>query len=157
MFHTIIWATDGSAAADHALPLVRDLAAAPARLLVVHADELLAGRAGGMPVAVNEDELQVKIEGQVAELREAGIEVDLRVSKGMQARAAHVIADLAAAERADLIVVGTRGHGPVAGLLLGSVTQRLLHLAPCPVLAVPPAVGGSDRAVAAAGGARARA
>ena len=40
---------------------------------------------------------------------------------------------------AELIVLGTRGHSPVAGLLLGSVTQRLLHIARRPVLAVPEA------------------
>jgi nucleotide-binding universal stress UspA family protein len=48
-----------------------------------------------------------------------------------------MIADLAREIDADAIVVGTRGHSPVAGLLLGSVTQRLLHIAPCPVVAVP--------------------
>jgi len=40
----------------------------------------------------------------------------------------------------DLVVVGTRGHGRVAGMLLGSVTQSLLQVAPCPVVAVPPHV-----------------
>jgi nucleotide-binding universal stress UspA family protein len=40
-----------------------------------------------------------------------------------------------------VIVVGTRGRTPLAGLVLGGVTQRLLHIAPCPVLAVPPEHG----------------
>lgn len=34
--------------------------------------------------------------------------------------------------------MGTRGYPAIGGLLLGSVTQRLLHIAPCPVLTVPP-------------------
>jgi nucleotide-binding universal stress UspA family protein len=49
-----------------------------------------------------------------------------------------VIAQIAEKTGAEVILIGTRGHAPVAGLLLGSVTQRLLHIAPCPVLAIPP-------------------
>jgi nucleotide-binding universal stress UspA family protein len=42
-----------------------------------------------------------------------------------------------AAEGADLLVVGTRGHGGFSGLLLGSTSQQVSHHAPCPVVIVP--------------------
>jgi nucleotide-binding universal stress UspA family protein len=38
---------------------------------------------------------------------------------------------------ADLLVAGSRGYGPVARVLLGSVSTQLAHKAPCPVLVVP--------------------
>lgn len=43
---------------------------------------------------------------------------------------------LAAAQNADLLVVGSRGHGGFTDLLLGSVSQQCAHHAPCPVVIV---------------------
>lgn len=50
--------------------------------------------------------------------------------------AAEQILEVAKDDQADLIVVGSRGHGRLAGLLLGSVTQKVVALAHCPVLVV---------------------
>ena len=49
---------------------------------------------------------------------------------------AHEIAKAAAAENADLIIVGTHGRGAIAHLLLGSVAEKVVRSAPCPVLTV---------------------
>ena len=140
MFKKIVWATDGSEDADRALVLVSQLASeGGGEVLVVHCRELtLPGKAGGrQTLAANEPELEKKIEGQVAELCGGGVSATLRVETTSVGGAAHVIGDLASEDHADLIVVGTRGRTALVGLLLGSVTQRLLHIAACPVLSVP--------------------
>jgi nucleotide-binding universal stress UspA family protein len=66
-----------------------------------------------------------------------GIDTSVEMASDMMGGPAHAIAEIADRLPADLIVVGTRGHSTVTGLLLGSVTQRLLHIAHRPVLAVP--------------------
>ncbi len=59
------------------------------------------------------------------------VQVCPRVVEG---RAGQVLAE--AAESADLLVVGSRGHGGLAEALLGSVGQYCVHHAPCPVLII---------------------
>ncbi len=51
-------------------------------------------------------------------------------------RPANSLVDLAAERGTRAIVVGHRGMGPIRGAVLGSVTYRVLHSAPCPVLVV---------------------
>jgi nucleotide-binding universal stress UspA family protein len=156
MFKTIVWATDGSESADRALPYVKSLARDGAALVVVHAIEsFVTGYSKGLPIYGDTDDVRAKIERQVDELRSDGAAVDATVINADTRRPAELIADTAREAEADLIVVGTRGHTAIGGLLVGSVTQRLLHVAPCAVLAVPPAVREDEVATAPAAGATA--
>lgn len=141
MYSKVIWATDGSDAADRALAHAKAAAAdSQTPLLVVYCEEFtMPGKSGvSLPDRGDEADIEAKIERQVAELSSNGVTATLEKVRSMVGGAAHAIAGVATRDRADLIVVGTRGRTRLGGLLLGSVTQRLLHIAPCPVLAVPP-------------------
>jgi nucleotide-binding universal stress UspA family protein len=139
MASTIVVALDGSEASERTIPVLRQLAApGESRVEVVYVRELVVGRGAG-PLRVNEDELIERVKSRAAELSEAGYDTHTHIET-TSGQPAHAIADVAKQANADLIVAGTRGHGPVAGLLLGSVTMRLLHVAPCPVVVVPSAV-----------------
>src|SRR5690348_8042217 len=112
MFETIVWATDGSELADRALPLLTELARAHgSKIVVVHANEILVGRFGGAPMLADEDEVRVKIEQQIMDLRSEGFTVDGRFVAGGMHGTAELIAIAAADVEADLILVGTHGRG----------------------------------------------
>jgi nucleotide-binding universal stress UspA family protein len=140
MFTVIVWASDGSPSAEAALPVARGLAErCRARLILAHVEE--AGIGLGGAIAAGEEDgpraHRAVLERRVDELRRDGIDAELRMATVPVTGVAHEIVELAKEEHADLLVVGTRGHSPVVGLLVGGVTVRLLSLSPCPVLAVP--------------------
>jgi nucleotide-binding universal stress UspA family protein len=139
---TIIWATDGSDLSDHALDVVRDFAknwTTHPRIVAVHIDQRWTGREMNVPKLAGEEDLKTKIQAQMQALESEGFATgfELRHSHRMEDEST-LIASVATESNAQLIVVGTRGHGRMAGALLGSVAQGLLHGVPCPVLVVPP-------------------
>jgi nucleotide-binding universal stress UspA family protein len=139
MFDSVVLALDGSESSDRALACVTALAKEhSSNVRVVHVVELTVGKSGGR-APINEKAIQAKVEGQAQALTAAGVRAEFEMHTVPAGGPAHVIADVAEAAKADLIVTGTRGHTAVVGMLLGSVPQRLLHLAHCPVLIVPQA------------------
>ncbi len=69
----------------------------------------------------------------VGDIRQKGLAVEAVVREGYPAT---VIVDEATAQNADLIVIGTHGLSGLKHLLLGSIAERVVQKAPCPVLAV---------------------
>ena len=141
MFRTIVWATDGSKLADGALVHARELARHHgSRIVAVHAIELLQTSFSRAPLLADQPELEEKIERQVEELRNAGIEAEVAI-RGGNRDVSTLIAEAAEDVDADLIVVGTHGHGGFTAALMGSVARALCHTATRPVLVVPPPRG----------------
>jgi nucleotide-binding universal stress UspA family protein len=137
MFKTIVWATDGSELADRALEDVVKLAKIHgARIVAVHANEVLPGRFGGWPAA-DEPDIRAKLQHQVYELRASGVDARLEIRSGTE-DAAKLVERAAEEVGADLIVVGTHGRGAVGAALTGSFARRLFHLSRRSVLLVYP-------------------
>jgi nucleotide-binding universal stress UspA family protein len=87
---------------------------------------------------------QVRLDKEVAALREKGIEAGAFLALGTPSA---VMADQAEATNALALVVGTRGLTGLRHLLLGSTAERLVQKAPCPVLVVHPEDLGRHRAI----------
>jgi nucleotide-binding universal stress UspA family protein len=146
MFKNVLLALDGSESSDEALAYAGRLSFDHgSKLHVVHVVEILVGRVAGT-LRVNEREIKAKIREQVDELTQAGLYAELEFRSAMVGQCGNVIADIATEREADVIVTGSRGHSGFAGMLLGSVTQRLLHLADCPVLVIPRGAGAKPSA-----------
>jgi nucleotide-binding universal stress UspA family protein len=73
------------------------------------------------------------LEARAAVLRQRRIKASCRLQAGVPFE---VIVKIADEERADMIVMGTHGRSGLNRVLLGSVAERVIRLAPCPVLTV---------------------
>jgi nucleotide-binding universal stress UspA family protein len=142
MFKRILCATDGSEHGDRAVRQAARMALADdAELHLAHVIERIpaAGRLGGQNVFLTQSEIDSRIVHQGEQLAQReGVIAEVHLVRGAGPPAKQ-LAELADRIDADLIVLGSRGHSPLAGLVLGSVTHQLVHAAGRPVLAVPPA------------------
>jgi len=145
----IVVGVDGSPPAERALrAAIREATAWDAELFAVSGVPIasMTGALAWLPSAVDHEQvlkdiaegLDVVVDRAVAE--HPGAQVHRRVLDGT---GAELLTEFSSAT--DLVVVGSRGRGGFAGLLLGSTSQAVLHHARCPVMVVT--TRGTDPAV----------
>jgi nucleotide-binding universal stress UspA family protein len=141
----ILLGVDGSVCSDRATELVTTLALPPdslVRVVGVHrpyTDVLGISWASMGDTATNtetEEEADIRHLHQAVASAESDLQGPGRTVEGflLHGRPGSSIVDEARAMDADLIVVGSRGHGTIATMLLGSTASEIVDHAPCPVL-----------------------
>lgn len=142
MRHVMV-ATDDSKGANRAVDVAAELAKALGGdlLIATVADTLLGeearlmARAEGSIGDAMEALMTRTLKAAEARARRLGVsQVELRSGSGDVAQS---LINIAASSSVEIIVLGRRGRGQLAGLLLGSVSQKLVSLAPCAVVVVP--------------------
>ena len=138
MFKRILLAVDGSDHAIHAAKVAAELAKCmQAELRVVVVYEAVPSYLGepDLQGAINArlSEAQEILQKAVTALGDISGEVHTEMLEGNSAEA---IIEVAKTRNSDMIVMGSRGLGRLAGLVLGSTSQKVVSHAPCPVLIV---------------------
>lgn len=142
MYQNIFVAVDGSEDSDKALLSAVELASQfGSELHLVFAiqyQHYAMGLGSEVAFTLPQEELEAfakeLLDKASAKAREHGCkQVETHQVMG---EAGQAITELAKENGADLIVVGSKGHSDIAGFLLGSVSHKICHLAPCPCLVV---------------------
>ena len=137
----ILVPTDFSApsepALDYAAAMARQFGAAIHLLHVCEVPAMVTGSMDGYAIAYTDwsQRLGDEAERALARLRDrfSGVPVTTEVLFGNPARS---IVSAAKTNAADMIVMGTHGHGPVMHLMMGNVAERVVRMSPVPVLTV---------------------
>jgi nucleotide-binding universal stress UspA family protein len=138
-FKTILVATDFSDASNLALEYARVLAArfgAGLRVLHVVQTPIPLGSEMYVPEVMTVAERAVKEAQQQLAVTLAGLDGADVIGQVLVGMAPRKIVEYAADHDVDLIVMGTHGRGAIAHLLMGSVAERVVRTAPCPVFTV---------------------
>jgi nucleotide-binding universal stress UspA family protein len=139
----ILVPTDFSECSKQAIAYAYELAQAfGAKLVLLHVLEDLPSYIGFIPpggAAMLLEDLERQARLDLAEVlpeaEAAEVEVTRQVVVGSPY---HVIIQVAAAEKVDLIVIATHGRTGFSHLVMGSVAERVLRTAPCPVMTIRP-------------------
>lgn len=138
MFQNILLAFDGSESSCKAAHLVAKISrCSPAPLVVriVTAYDPIPPYLGEPNLQQAIDERMKEAEAVVAQAIQAIGETPAEIhTEILEGPAADAILRVAETRGCDLIVMGSRGLGQIAGLLLGSQSQKVVNHAPCPVL-----------------------
>lgn len=137
MYEKLLVAVDHSDITEHVLAAARDLALlSSGEVWVLHLREREIMPRAGLVAIESSDEAQSNVDAAVAELTEAGVKAHGIVRNTIYGYAAREIIAEARAEDVSAIIMGSRGRGDLAGLVLGSTAHKVIHLADRPVLVV---------------------
>ncbi len=138
MFDKILVAVDHFEVSDRALDSARDLALlSKGEVWVLHLREREVALKTGVGLSDESmDEASAAVAAAVDKLTAAGVKAHGDVGTTLFGYAARNIVDDAALHDVDVIVMGSRGRGDLAGLILGSTAHKVMHLADRPVLIV---------------------
>jgi nucleotide-binding universal stress UspA family protein len=138
MYDRILVAVDHSEMSDRAVRAARDLAAlSKGEVWVLHLREREMGaKTGVLRIDETTDDANAQVAAAVEVFTEAGVKAHGEVRNTIFGYAAREIVNDAIEVNADVIVMGSRGRGDIAGLLLGSTAHKVIHLSDRPVLVV---------------------